>query len=269
MTRRALIDRLSRAGIEDADTEARLLLTHFTGLSPAVLLASPDRDFDLPALDAAVERRCAREPLAYVLGETVFMNERYEVTPDCLIPRFDTERLVELAASRLPKGAVFADLCTGSGCVAISLLCLRPDCRAVAYDISEAAIAVAKRNAARNGVKERICFRTADLLALDRLGERFAAILSNPPYIETAVLPTLAPEVAHEPQIALDGGHDGLSFYRHFLSHFKKDLEGGGFFLFEIGCDQGNALVALAKNAGSFAKIHKDYGKNDRIAEIL
>lgn len=269
MTRRALTLRLSAAGIEDADVEARLLLSHFTGESPAAIFASPDRDFDLPALEAAVERRCAREPLAYILGEAAFMDERYEVSPDCLIPRSDTERLCELAAERLPPNACFADLCTGSGCVAISLLCRRPDCTAVAYDISAAAIAVAERNAEKNGVKDRISFHTADLLSLDTLGTRFFAILSNPPYIKSGVIPTLSPEVAHEPRLALDGGTDGLIFYRHFLSHFGKDLADGGFFLFEIGFDQGDALVTLAENAGFSAKIHKDYGKNDRIAEIL
>ena len=268
MTRRQLIARLAKAGIEDADAEARLLLTHFTGLSSAALLAAPDREFDSPALLSAVERRLSHEPLAYVIGEAFFMNERYLVSPDCLIPRADTERLCELAAALLPKNACFADLCTGSGCVAISLLRLRPDCRAVAYDVSDAALAIAEKNAILNGVQDRISFRSADLLTLDSLGAVFAAILSNPPYIETDVLSTLAPEVQREPRMALDGGRDGLLFYRRFLSHFAKDLEKGGFFLFEIGYDQGNALVSLAEAADFSAKIHKDYGKNDRIAEI-
>ena len=268
MTRRALIDRLFRAGIEDADTEARLLLTHFTGLSSAALLLSSDRDFDSPALLHAVERRIMREPLAYILGEAYFMDERYLVSPDCLIPRSDTERLVELASALLPEGAVFADLCTGSGCVAISLLCRRPDCRAVAYDISDAAIAIARKNAALNGVADRISFRTADLLALDGLDSSFAAILSNPPYICSDVVPTLSPEVMHEPRLALDGGDDGLIFYRHFLSRFPSFLASNGFFLFEIGFDQADALSALSEKAHFSCIIHKDYGENDRIAEI-
>lgn len=266
MTRRDVAAALFAAGIEEAESEALLLLSHFTGLSRARLLSEPHLSVESDALADAVRRRKAREPLQYILGVAPFLSETYAVSKDCLIPRFDTERLVETAASLLPKGAHIADLCTGSGCVAISLLCRRRDLTADAYDISEAALAIATENAKKNGVLDRISFRKADLLSVNALPARYDAILSNPPYIETRVLLTLSPEVQHEPRIALDGGEDGLIFYRHFTEHFRASLTSGGFFLFEIGYDQGNAIRAIAAENGLSAEVTKDYGGCDRVA---
>jgi release factor glutamine methyltransferase len=212
--------------------------------------------------EQAVRRLENREPLAYVLGEWYFYDEVYSVSPACLIPRPDTEHLVEELIRRLPKGALFADLCTGSGCIAISTLAHRPDCRAVAVDLSEDALIIAKENAVRNGVFDRIEFRCGDVLRGDVLGcDRFDAIVSNPPYIVTAVIDTLEPEVQREPRMALDGGEDGLDFYRVLLASYPKNVKDDGFFLFEIGYDQGASLRSLCP-----CEIKKDYGGNDRVA---
>lgn len=252
---------LSSAGIDSAAYDAAELFSHFCGYTRAAL-AAEDVSSDDPALLAAIARRCAREPLQYIIGRVFFYNEVYRVTPDCLIPRADTERLVELALQHLPKNSHFADFCTGSGCIAISTLANRKDLTATAVDISEAALTLAKENAKTNGVAERITFRQADLLSAPALG-RFDAILCNPPYIRTRDVAVLAPELAHEPSIALDGGEDGLLFYKHLLSTYPDT-----FFLFEIGYDQGNDLLSLAKRHGRTAEVFKDYGGNDRVVSI-
>jgi len=210
----------------------------------------------------AVRRLQDREPLAYVLGEWYFYDETYRVSPACLVPRPETEHLVEELIKRLPKGAVFADLCTGSGCIAISTLAHRPDCRAVAVDLSEEALALAKENAALNGVSDRITFQHADVLSGNALGNAdFDAIVSNPPYIVTEVIDTLEPEVLCEPRMALDGGEDGLIFYRVLVNDYRKNVKENGFLLFEIGYDQGEALRALCP-----CEIKRDYSGNDRVA---
>lgn len=212
--------------------------------------------------EQAVRRLQDREPLAYVLGEWYFYGETYRVSPACLVPRPETEHLVEELIKRLPQNAVFADLCTGSGCIAISTLAHRPDCRAVAVDLSEEALALARENAVLNGVSDRISFLHADVLAGDALGDEvYDALVSNPPYIVSEVIDTLEPEVLREPRMALDGGEDGLSFYRVLVSEYRNNVKTGGFLLFEIGYDQGEALKALCP-----CEIRKDYSGNDRVA---
>ncbi len=246
--RRALTD----AHIENAALEARLLCEAFSG----------------EALDAAVARRVAHEPLQYILGEWGFWRETYEVSPDCLVPRPDTEHLVERAIALLPKGARFLDLCTGSGCVAISTLCSRPDTTALALDVFEGTLALATRNAVRNGTSDRVQFLQADVLKTPPSMGQFDAILSNPPYIATDVVDTLSKEVQCEPRAALDGGVDGLVFYRAILTAWRPLLRPGGFFLFEIGYDQGNQLRTLAREVGLAAEVFRDYGGNDRVVLI-
>lgn len=264
MTLSELKMRLKAAGIEDADTEARLLLTHFFSVSPALLYADPTKDYGSAALENALSRRLSREPLAHILGETEFFEESYFVSPDCLIPRADTEILVEKAIELLPNGARFADLCTGSGCIAISVLAHRPDAQATAVDISEKALAIAQKNAERNGVLSRISFLKEDILSPTTLKkDSFDAILSNPPYIRSAVMPTLAPELSYEPQIALCGGEDGLIFYKTMLSFFSPSL-----FLFEIGFDQGEDLCRIGEEKGYKTEIFKDLGGRDRLAVL-
>lgn len=260
MTFAMIKDTLAKAGVDDPACDARLLISHIFGVSPAMQLAFPEKDYESQALTDALARRSAREPLQHILGEAYFCGERFTVSADCLIPRADTELLVEQAAQLLPHGALFADLCTGSGCIAIALLCLRPDLSAIAADISPAALAVAKENAEALGVSDRIRFCKADLLGDTLPFPMPDYLLSNPPYIKEDVLSTLAPELGFEPRIALDGGEDGLIFYRSFLARFHPAC-----FLFEIGFDQGEAVSALGEAAGYRACVRKDLGGRDRV----
>ncbi|MBR5616111.1 MAG: peptide chain release factor N(5)-glutamine methyltransferase [Clostridia bacterium] len=274
MTLQDIAARLSAAGIDNAAFEARLLAEHFCGavarsvLSVTTPLPDPDG-----ALARAVEKRAERFPLQYLLGTWGFWRQEYEVSPDCLIPRPDTELLVEYAARQLPRGARFIDLCTGSGCIAISLLCERPDLSGVAVDLFESTLSLAERNARRNGVGEdRLTLVQGDVLTGDfmaRLGQ-FDAIISNPPYITPAVIDTLAPELAFEPRAALDGGEDGLIFYRRMIEgqEYRSALKAGGCFIFEIGYDQGDALRRLADGMGDGCTVRRDLGGQERMAVV-
>ena len=270
MTYRELKKRLEAAGISDAETDARMLLCAFAGASPAVQRADPDRDYTSPELERAVRRREDREPLQYLLGTWQFFGQTYEVSPDCLIPRADTEVLVEKAIALLPENARFADLCTGSGCIAVSVLAERPDTSAVAVEKFPRTLEIAKRNAGRNGVAPRFSPALADVLRGEGIpdGTRLDAILSNPPYIPSDTVPTLAPEVLREPPAALDGGRDGMAFYRAILQFYRHFLKPDGFFLFEIGYDEADAIRALAKASGVTCEIFRDLGGNDRVALI-
>ena len=240
---------LLAAGIENAAHEARLLCAAFSG----------------EALERAVARRATHYPLQYILGEWGFFNEIYEVDASCLIPRPDTEILVERAVKMLPDGARFLDLCTGSGCVAVSTLAARPDTTAVAVDLFEDTLAIAARNAARNGVAQRLQLVQADVLKKPPVMGPFDAILSNPPYIPDAVVPTLSEEVHCEPSAALCGGEDGLDFYRAILQNWRALLTPNGFLLLEIGYDQAEALRALGEAVGLQVSVYRDYGGNDRV----
>lgn len=260
MTYRELTEQLARAGVDAPATDARLLISHFCGVCAAQILASPERDYTSPALLDALAQRIRRVPLQHITGEEYFYGERFLVSPDCLIPRADTELLVEEAIRRLPSGARFADLCTGSGCIALAVLGARPDTHAYAVDVSPAALAMAKQNAEALGLSDRITFYETDLLKEALPFPRPDVILSNPPYIESGVIPTLAPELGHEPMLALDGGEDGLLFYRRMLDTLSPAL-----FLFEIGFNQGNAVSALGRAHGYNATVKQDLGGRDRL----
>ena len=256
---------LSDAGIEDAETEARLLFTRVSGL-PAHRLIGGDPDCSDPHLNELLSRRLEREPLAYLIGEAAFFRETYRVTPDVLIPRPDTELLVEEAIKRIPAGARFADLCCGSGCIGISVLANRPDLFCDAVDLSPAAVALTRENAKRNGVAERIRVFCDDLFALPADLSGYGAILSNPPYIARAVIPTLSPEVKCEPIAALDGGEEGLDFYREIARRLPSLLIPGGIALLEIGYDQADAVTRIFSDAGCPPTVLSDYGGNPRVA---
>ncbi len=274
MTLRELTDRLSAAGIENALHEARLFAEHFCGAHPHALLV-PNAPLSDPEgkLEAAVKKRESRYPLQYLLGTWGFWRQEYEVSPDCLIPRPDTELIVEYAAKHLPRGGRFIDLCTGSGCIAISLLCERPDLTGVAVDLFEDTLSLAERNARRNDVSpERLTFICGDVLAGDFMEElgAFDAIISNPPYITPAVIDTLDPELTYEPRAALDGGEDGLIFYRRMITgtEYRRALKPNGCFIFEIGYDQGDALRSLATDMGDACRVHRDLGGQERMAVV-
>ncbi len=278
-TYRALTAALAAEGIEDAATEARILLEALCEASYAGLLTEPDREYAVPALEAALSRRLSREPLQYILGEWDFCGCRFRVNEHCLIPRPDTEVLVEAAIRRLPAGARVADLCTGSGCVAVAVLHHRRDVRAEALELYPETLALARENAERAGVGARFTPVLADLLSdgVEQLflasgGEKpmYDAILSNPPYIPTKVLPSLSPEVHCEPVAALDGGADGLLFYRAILKNYASLVRPGGLILLEIGFDQAKDLRALAAEhiPGAAVSVLQDLGGRDRVVAI-
>ncbi len=271
MTYGELCKRLADAGIESADWDAECLICRYFSVNAATLRSDPTRSFDGEAFIEAVTQRCRRVPLQYILGEWDFYRQTYEVSPDCLIPRSDTEILVEAAIRRLPHGARFADLCTGSGCIAISTLAERADTWAIAVEKFPRTLALAVRNAERNGVSDRFVPICADVLENPPapLTEPLDAILSNPPYIATNVLKGLTPEVRSEPRAALDGGEDGLLFYRAILKTYADLLTPEGFFLFEIGYDQGEALVSLGKSHGfTHTEVLRDLGGCDRVVYL-
>lgn len=268
MTYREICRLLTDAKIENAEWDAALLIEHFCGVNARLVPTEPERDYPSCALTEAVTRRASRYPLQYLVGEWQFYRQSYEVSPDCLIPRSDTEILVEEAIKRLPHGAHFADLCTGSGCIAISTLAERPDTTAVAVEKFPNTLALAKRNAAKNGVQPRFEGILADVLtdSWNVPDVRFDAILSNPPYIPERDLAALAPELIAEPRAALDGGDDGLLFYRAILRRYTALLKPNGFFLFEIGYDQADAVTSLGKAEGfEVCRVLRDFGGNDRV----
>ena len=269
MTFSELCKRLKNAGVENDKLEAALLLERFCERPHS---AVDERDYESAELDRAVKERCAHKPLQYILGKWDFYRQTYFVSPDCLIPRSDTEVLVEEAIRVLPQNAYFADLCTGSGCIGISIVCERPDTNCYAVDKFFSTVCLANQNAIYHRVQDRFCAHEIDLfvdceMRLSLLA-RFDAILSNPPYIPSNVIPTLSPEVRAEPSAALDGGEDGLVFYRKILS-FSKFLKPGGLMLLEIGFDQADAVTKLAKAAGfSEIRVLKDLGGNDRVVSM-
>ena len=272
MTYRQLCALLQDAKIEDAEWDALCLMEHFLSVSPTLLRANPDRNYENADLENAVRRRLSHEPLQYVLGEWEFYRQTYEVSPNCLIPRADTEILVETAIRLLPIRANFADLCTGSGCIAVSTLAERIDTTAVALEKFPATLALAERNAQKNKVADRFCGICADVLQAPKeilAHAPFDAILSNPPYIPTKDIDELSPEVHAEPFAALDGGDDGLVFYRAILKHYTPLLKKDGFLLFEIGFDQAEALISLAKEQNfAHVRIIRDLGGRDRVVYI-
>lgn len=254
--------RLAEAGIEDALYEARLLIEEICGSSFDL-----DMDYASSKLEAAVSKRCENYPLQYILGKWWFARCEFFVDENCLIPRADTELIVELAMKKLPRDAYFADLCTGSGCIAVATLDLRGDTRADAYELYPKTLEMAQKNAKHNKVSDRFCGILGDVLDGSLLGEKkYDAIISNPPYIRSDVIPTLQKEVLTEPHAALDGGEDGLIFYRSIVEKFADNLKENGFFLFEIGYDQADDLRRIAEENGFECEIYKDLCACDRAA---
>lgn len=268
MTYAEVTARLAEAGIDSPEYDAARLIEHFCGVEATLLRFTPDRDFPEPALADAVAQRVLREPLQYILGEWDFWRQTYRVAPGCLIPRADTELLVEYAAKTLPIGGRLLDLCTGSGCIAVSTLAERLDCRGDAVDFFDVPLTLAAENALRNGVADRLTVRRGDVLRGEGADGLYACILSNPPYIERDVVPTLAPELTHEPVTALDGGDDGLMFYRAIVEKYRAHLAPGGCFVFEIGYDQADALRGIARAAEMDCAIRRDLGGCDRMVVL-
>lgn len=257
---------LADAGIESARHDAAEIFELIGGHKKSEMLFS-DIETDDERVISAIMRRAERKPLQYLTGREFFYNEVYEVNESVLIPRPDTEILVEYACANIPEGARFADLCTGSGCVGISTLKNTVGTSAVLADISLDALSVAKRNALANGVLERAELVQLDVLCESLEGELFA-VLSNPPYVKDAVYKTLEKEIFHEPSIAFLGGEDGCDFYREITRKYKNKISEAGFIAYEIGYDQGESLEKIAEREGMSCEIIKDYSGNDRVAVL-
>lgn len=243
--------RLADAGLppDESAMNARLLAQHVLGWTAADLLASgldSLSDEQMAQYDRLIARRAAREPLAYITGSKEFWGLRFTVSPAVLIPRPETELLVEAALERLADApdVHVADVCTGSGCVAVALATLRPQLRIVATDISEQALAVATGNVARHHVSERVRLVRTDILS--GVVDRFGMIVANPPYIPTGDRVQLQPEVRdYEPSLALFGGDRGLDVIQALAEHATVRLQPKGWLLFECGAGQAHAIRTL------------------------
>ena len=272
MTIRELItigeEKLKSAGIHDYANDARELLCLATGrdrtglimyINSEVANETAQRYYDL------LRERAGRTPLQHITGEQEFMGYRFKVTKDVLVPRFDTELLVEEAAKRAILGAKILDLCTGSGIIGIALKKMCFGAEVTMTDVSDEALAVAAENAELNKADVKII--KSDMFGALDPKEKFTLIVSNPPYIPAEEIENLDPEVRdHDPRLALDGGEDGLDFYRVIASDAPRYLMPGGQVLLEIGHDQGETVPALLKAAGfRDIEVLKDLSGNDRV----
>lgn len=263
--------RFTEAGIAGARLEAQLLLAHVLQCSRTQLYMGFDKplaETELAGYRALIKRRLGGEPVAYLLGEHEFWGLPVYVDPTVLVPRPDTETVVEVArATRADRAAPcrVLDLCTGSGAIALGLAKELPAAQIVATDVSAQAVAIAKRNVERNKFEGRIEVRHGDLFATVA-GETFDLIVSNPPYIATAVLATLSAEVKREPVLALDGGTDGLVFYDRICAQAMEHLAPGGALVVEHGFDQAETVRARFERAGftDVALVH-DLAKQPRV----
>lgn len=260
---------VAELGIENR-MEAELLLCHVLDLNRALLLAHDTDEADASRIDAyrnLVMKRKAGEPFQYLLGTANFMGLDLLVTPDVLIPRFDTERLVEQALEVLPKKArpVVLDICTGSGAIALAINHYRKDAVVYAGDLSEQALQVAEENNRRCGTA--VTFRQGDLTApFADLQGMVDVLVSNPPYITTEEMQELPVDVQQEPHLALWGGEDGLAFYRRLVAEAPMLLVNDGWLLFEIGWKQGEAVAQLMLQQGFCdVAVIQDWQGNDRV----
>ncbi|HWO41218.1 MAG TPA: peptide chain release factor N(5)-glutamine methyltransferase [Candidatus Eisenbacteria bacterium] len=267
--------RLAQAGIPSALLDADVLLGPALGLTREQRMASPSlvlSEAQARLYSDLIERRTRREPIAYILGRQEFWSLDFRVTQAVLIPRPETERLVEIAleiASRPEGPPSILDIGTGSGAIAVSLATELPDATIWATDVSVEALALARGNAWRHGVDGRIHFLQGDLWeALDGVDRRFDLIVSNPPYVPSAEIDRLEPEVSRwEPRLALDGGIDGLDFYRRMVSCAHARLAPGGVLALEIGADMGAPVVSLFQASKRYreVKVVCDYAGRDRV----
>ena len=265
------VETLRAAGIEEAEIDAAILMQAMTGIERAHALAFPEEvlpEEKRPGYEEALKRRADREPAAYITGKREFMGLPFRVRRGVLIPRDDTETLVEEVMLHLQDGMRILDLCTGSGCIALSLLHYSNDTTALGTDLSPEAVSCAEENAGSLGLKERYRAVRTDLFPEER-GERYDLIVSNPPYIMADVIDTLMPEVRdHEPRMALDGGTDGLTYYRRIVDGAPEWLRSDGWLFTEIGYDQGEAVADLFENAGFHeTAVIKDLGGRDRVVK--
>lgn len=258
---------LQQADIADAKTDSWLLLAMACKIDHTYYYMHIDEEMSeeqVREFEVLIRKRAERVPLQYITGEQEFMGLTFHVNSNVLIPRQDTETLVEEALKVIKPGMKVMDMCTGSGCVLISILKNAHDVEGIGYDISKQAINVAKENAKFYEVPA--VFERSDLFE-DVVENDFDVIVSNPPYIPTDLVATLMPEVSQfEPREALDGKGDGLYFYSKILEQCKNYMKQDGYILFEIGCEQGDAVSTMMRLAG-FSEVHviKDLARNDRV----
>ncbi len=253
-------------GIEDAKTDAWLLLSMACKIERSFYYLHMEEELpedQLKGYEITLKKRAEHVPLQYITGETEFMGLRFKVNSSVLIPRQDTETLVEEALKAVEPGMRVLDLCTGSGCIIISILHNVAQVDGYAVDISKQALNVARENAKKNEVQA--VFEQSDLF--ERVTGTYDIIVSNPPYIPSANILDLMPEVRlFEPPEALDGKEDGLYFYRRIAEEAKEYLNAGGRIFLEIGYDQGSAVSELLKEAGfQGVGVNKDLAGNDRV----
>ena len=257
---------LKAAGIEEALLDARLLLEEACGTDRNTLLAHGDFEVS-PRQEECymdyIRQRSGHVPLQHIVGYQDFMGLRFHVSPAVLIPRPDTETLVEEVMFFLHDGTRILDLCTGSGCILLSLLRYSNDCVGTGSDLSEEALETARENASRLGLCAE--FVKSDLF--EAIEGKFDIIVSNPPYIRSGDIPGLMEEVReHDPLMALDGGEDGLGFYREIIGQAGEYLYSGGMLFFEIGHDQGREVSEAMREAGyRDVKVCKDLSGLDRV----
>jgi protein-(glutamine-N5) methyltransferase, release factor-specific len=259
---------LTDAGVPDAALDAWYLLQMVCKIERSYYYVHGEEDITQDAqkeYEIAVQKRAEHIPLQYIIGEQEFMGLRFKVNSNVLIPRQDTEILVEQVLKIVKPGMKVLDLCTGSGCVLISVLKNAPELTGMGSDISKTALLVAKENAKLHEVDAE--WVRSDLF--DNITETFDVIMANPPYIPTGEILSLMPEVRDfEPENALDGGADGLDFYRKIAGQVKDYLNPGGYVYMEIGYDQGEAVSELMRNAGfTEVEVIKDLARNDRVVK--
>lgn len=258
--------RLTAAGVPDAARDARKLFSHATGTASSrltITLPEPVCEKVAARYETLIQRRLAREPVSHLIGSRAFYGRDFEVTPDVLDPRPDTETLVEVALRSNFKRVV--DLGTGSGCILVTLMAEVPEATGIGVDLSEAALAVAQRNAQVHDVARRVEFRVADWL--DGIDGPFDLIVSNPPYIALDEMAGLSPEVVlWEPEMALTDGADGLTHYRRIIAQALPLLLPSGRLIFEIGPTQGAAVAQLMRDVGlRHVTIIPDLDGRDRV----
>ena len=257
---------LNLAGIADAKVDAWLLFEMACKVERQFYYLHMDEDITMEQqkeYEIALKKRTEHIPLQYIVGEQEFMGLKFKVNSSVLIPRQDTETLVEEALKKIRQDMKVLDMCTGSGCIIISIIKNVPSAEGYAVDISKQALNVAKENAKSNEVP--VNFERSDLF--DNVTGVYDVIVSNPPYIPTAEIPKLMPEVgSFEPLEALDGKEDGLFFYRKIVAECGSHLRDGGYLLFEIGCDQAEAVTTMLREAGFYeVQVVKDLAGLDRV----
>lgn len=257
---------LKDAGIADAKNDAWLLMETVCRIDRSFYYLHMEEEFpeeQLHEYEITLRKRAEHIPLQYIAGGTEFMGLKFKVNSGVLIPRQDTETLVEEALKAVRPGMKVLDLCTGSGCVIVSILHNASGVKGYATDISKLALNVARENARLNGVQ--VFFERSDLF--DNVQETFDMIVSNPPYIASGEIPGLMPEVrSFEPLEALDGGEDGLYFYRRIAAECAGYMNPGGQIFLETGWDQGRVVLKLLRDAGfSMLRIVKDPAGRDRV----